>query len=533
MSNVFISKQSKDVWRWSILSVIVFSLITHGYRFSNNMYSHDSLLMIYQNDYGWQIALGRFVQPMLIFLRGSLCNPWLISVCAVFWSVLSTYFLTRLLDINHVVGVILTAGVLVCNTTMIVANASYLPWVDFYALAGFCGILGIWCLRQGITAQSSSSRINTKTLWWYVIGILVLVCSMGIYQSYICVAIGLAILDIFSELMKKAEWKKFVRKAICYVLALVVVALLYYAIWKIFQKVFGIWTANSYNGLASVGDYSDTSIISVLINTYRQVFDFLWNPDTFKSVIYKSFSMSYIWKWLLRLANILIICDILYQVVVTNIRQKTALWQRALQLILLLIFPFGINFVSFISKGMEHTLMIFAFSLIYVLSLQQNNRSLSVTANNYWVKFFIILPFALLIWSNVVYANQIYLKKELQEEATLSLMTRVVSDIEDIEGYIAGETPVAFYGNFQTSDYVQELIDFEEITPYGMGKSTVTYIGADYSMLKYQLNVNMNLTRVDSADEDVLKQIKAMPCYPNQGSIDYIDDILVIKIADF
>lgn len=531
MNKVLLTKQNKEILKWSILSVIVFSLVTHGYRFSNNMYSHDSLLMIYQNDYAWQIALGRFVQPILIFFRGSLCNPWLISVCAVFWTILSVYFLVRLLNINHVAGVILSAGVLVCNMTMVVANASYLPWVDFYALACFCGIFGIWCFKQGSTSLSSSNF--GKTILWYITGIFVLVCSMGIYQSYICVAIGLAMMDILASLIKKSEFKEALRKIICYVLSLVLVALLYYVTWKCIQKVFQIWTADSYNGLAAVGDYSDTSVITTFFNTYGQVFYFLWNPDTFKSVIYRSYFLGEIWKWILRLANILIVCDILVQVVVTNIRQKTALWQRVLQIILLLIFPFGINFVSFISKGMEHTLMIFAFSLIYVLSLQLNDHIFVDSKPKLLVRIVLVLPFILLLWSNVVYANQVYLKKELQAEATVSLMTRVVVDIEDTEGYVAGETPVAFYGNFQTSEYVQELADFEEITPYGMGKSSVTYVGADYSMLKYQLNVNMNLIRVDATNEDMMKQIDAMPCYPEQGSINYIEDVLVVKIADF
>ena len=83
---------NKTQLKWSALSVLFFSFITHGYRFFNNMYSHDALLMVYQGDFAWQIALGRFLQPLLLFFRGSLCNPWLISFCAVFWIFLSVYF---------------------------------------------------------------------------------------------------------------------------------------------------------------------------------------------------------------------------------------------------------------------------------------------------------------------------------------------------------------------------------------------------------------------------------------------------------
>lgn len=544
-------KRNRDIFIWSVLSVIIFNIITHGYRFSNNMYSHDSLLMIYQNDFAWQIALGRYVQPFLIFIRGSLCSPWLISICAIFWTSLSVYFLVCLLKIDKLVGVILTAGVLVCNVTVVVANASYLPWVDFYALACFLGIFGVWCLKQGSLIQNSSKFLIKKVCIWYLLGILALVCSMGIYQSYICVAIGLAMMDILADLLEPSDFKVIIKKIVSYVLSLIVVALVYYVVWKCIQKIFNIWTANSYNGLANVGDYSDTSIIAVLRNTYTQVFDFLWNPDTFKSLIYRSYSFQNIWMWILRLANLFIVGNILITIFLVNIKHKIALWQRVLQVVILLIFPFGINIVSFISKGMEHTLMIYAFLLIYILLLQLKSKrqiqlihkmteqqdikekgsEISFSAMTKYLVF--VLPFCLLIWSNIVYANQVYLKKELQAESTSLLMTRVVDDIEDMQGYIPGKTPVALYGNFQTSNYVRELPDFEEITPYGMGKSSVTYIGADYSLLNYVLNVNMNLTRVDMEDAEVMKQIDTMPCYPEKGSIDYIGDILVVKIAEF
>lgn len=39
---------------------------------ANNLFSHDSLLEIFQDDSAWQIALGRWAHPFLIFLRGGL-----------------------------------------------------------------------------------------------------------------------------------------------------------------------------------------------------------------------------------------------------------------------------------------------------------------------------------------------------------------------------------------------------------------------------------------------------------------------------
>ena len=53
-------------------------------------------------------------------------------------------------------------------------------------------------------------------------------------------------------------------------------------------------------------------------------------------------------------------------ILATKIKQNST---RLLLLVLFLLFPFGINVVYFISKGMEHTLMTFSFGLLYLLAV--------------------------------------------------------------------------------------------------------------------------------------------------------------------
>ena len=558
--------EAKKRIQWSALSVVIFSLFAHGYRFSNNMYSHDSLLMIYQNDYAWQIALGRVTQPILIFLRGSICNPWLICFLAMLWMVLAVYFLTDLLEITSPLGLVLCSGLMLCNTTIISANASYLPWVDFYALACLMSILGVWCLKrwgnvadrylyQGKNMPAENLLPRGRQGFGTFAGILLFAMSMGIYQSYICVSIGLVMILLIRQLYRNREEKRFATFAcevLRYGIAILLGSGIYFGVWKIFQKVFHIWTSNSYNGLDGLGDYSDASVPAILGETYAQVGNYLWNPELFSNLFYQGHSLSIVWLWLIRLGNVAVVLTIIVLLFSFSKKNKCAAWQIALQLLIVAMLPLGINFVCFLSKGMEHTLMIYAFVLIYLFALsllEERYRCGKTCANSLSaaqrkqavegkksvaiISCLLMLPFILIIWNYSVYANQVYLKKELIAEATTQLMNRVVDDIEDMEGYEAGVTPVAFYGNFQTSEYVKELQDFEEITPYGMGKSAVTYVGADYALLTYILNVNMNLTRVDTADAQVMGQVEAMPCYPMRGSIAMVGDTLVVKIAEF
>ena len=245
-------------------------------------------------------------------------------------------------------------------------------------------------------------------------------------------------------------------------------------------------------------------------------------------MVFKGISLSVVWKYILRLVNITVLALLFYKLVQTNKKARIAWWQWTLQILLLVLFPLGMNFTCFISKGMVHSLMTYAFITPYLFAIMlvdQGKERTSIKTEQI-VAWGCILC---LVWSSLVYANQVYLKKALQEESAQSLMTRIVSDIEDAENYIPGETQVAFVGSFEKSPYMEpSLKGFEEVLPYGMGNTALTYVGTDYAFLQFELNVQMNLTRVDEEREE----IQQMPTYPQKDSIGYVDGVLVVKISE-
>jgi hypothetical protein len=243
-------------------------------------------------------------------------------------------------------------------------------------------------------------------------------------------------------------------------------------------------------------------------------------------MVFHEKSMSVVWLYLLRVANIFIVAKLLLNILVGTFKPEIKRSKIILQICILILFPLGMNFVCIMSKGMEHTLMIYAFVFMYIFAVSVSEVAFAAKGKLI-PKIGLIICILCVVWSNVVYANQTYLKKDLQEKAITSLMTRIVSDIEDIDGYEAGVTPVAFYGSFEASDYVQELYGFEDVLPYGMGKSTLTYIGTEQALLKYILNVPMNVVSLSDEDADITK----MPTYPTNGSIGYVGDVIVVKIS--
>lgn len=499
-----------------ILHVVVFTVLwyvfAHGYRMANNLFSHDSLLEVCQDDSAWQIALGRWAQPFLIFLRGGLTNPWLIGILTIFYLCMAICLLTELLQLKKGVVLFLLSGVIVVNPSVICTNAAFLQWLDFYGMALLLAVAGVY--------------LCSKEKWWCIaIGILSMTGSMAIYQAYICVSIVLFMMLLLKLSSEDKEFKLLFHKVVLYCGSLVLAAVIYYLVWKVFLSLFGIWTADTYNGLASVGQYSINMLPSLICFAYKKVWEYFWNPAVFTTMEFRSRTLSIIWIYAMRGLNIGLVA-VTIGVIIKRIIVSSREWWRVIgQLLILLLLPLGMNFVCLMSKGMEHTLMIFAFNFLYVFGLWMMEQQ---TAKNRIVRVVVVAATGCFVWINVVYANQVYLKKSLQEKAMTSMMTRIVDRMEQIENYEPGVTPVAFSGYFENSPYINQLQNFEEIIPYGMGKTTLTYMGTDYAFLKYELNVPVNESRVSGNMPEVMN----MPCFPKDGSVAFVGDTLVVKISE-
>lgn len=514
----------------------ILCLIIHGYRFANDMFSHDSLLEIVQNDAAWQIALGRFMQPLLVFLRGNICSPWLLCILQTLWLSLSVYLLTDILQIRNKSAILAVSGVVVSSEALIILNTSYLIDSDMYAFALFASIFGVWCFKK-------------RTLAYSVIGIISIVISLATYQAYISVALTLmVILSILRLCSFSVDFKIILKQLIYYAVILLLGAIIYYGSWQVIRRILGIWAADSYNGMADMGHYENGELIASIQTTYKNVFLYFFEPSIMSNISFRGIKLRNIWKYAIIASNIAVILTIPAGIISAFLRQtriyKPKKWQLIIRCILtallLLLFPLACNFACLLSKGMEHPLMMFGATMIYVFAAAITVRiqywnNISAAAGSTRpsllkkssVRILAVL-LGMIVWVHFIYANQMYFKKSLQEKAAYSLISRIITDVEDIPGYTPGVTPVAISGYFESSPYLIELQGFEDLRPYSVGKTSLTYPGLDYSMINYYLSIDMNLIRIDGS----IDAVRQMPSYPEAGSIAFIDDILVVKMSD-
>lgn len=139
------------------------------------------------------------------------------------------------------------------------------------------------------------------------------------------------------------------------------------------------------------------------------------------------------------------------------------------------------------------------------------------------------------LWGNVRLANTAYTEKYREQEANLSLFTRIVVRMEETDGYVTGETPVVFAG--KPNSVLQRSSEFSALSQltglrsaYVPGQASRNYYQAyfDYVLLNPAVMAETSVWNELRGSEEVA----AMPSYPEEGSLTFIDGVLVVKLGD-
>ena len=126
----------------------------------------------------------------------------------------------------------------------------------------------------------------------------------------------------------------------------------------------------------------------------------------------------------------------------------------------------------------------------------------------------------------------------MEFDLTISTITRVITRVEEIEGYEVGKTPVVIIGDLNKGSLAikKENLDYDT-TGLG-GTFATTYNRSYYRFINYYLGYPMNIVDKNDAESTIAKElsnkdeIKQMPCYPNEGSIKMVEGYLIIKFSN-
>lgn len=499
-------KNNKQTWV-IIISTVIFSLLAHLYSWTNSIYNHDALL-VHVTDDDWQVSIGRFMHSFYAFIRGRIASQMIIAILGVTFLVLAILLLNKIFKWKNNCFIVLICGILSTNIVLTCLNAAFVFHYDVDLLAFLFSVLAVYL------------SLNYK--YGYLYGGICIALSLGLFQSFYAVTVIIFMIYIMIQLMNNEKCSKLIIKSLA---TLILGGIFYYIFYLIALKWWAIAPANSYNTIAGVGNFRGHSIIKLFGGTYQTFFDFLFHPQTFHSKI-------------ISIINIILLITSLGIIIISMFKNKLSMINKILLIILVLLLPFGINCIYFISKGLIHALMIYSYFFYYIWAiclieyyLSNYSKRIRFTKN---INIFFIVLLGIVNYNAIVYANQIYLKKDLESQATLSVMTRVLYEIEHTEGYEPGVTPVAILGLLSHNQDIKTKRFDQDFNVIGVYDNYSISFNITYKLyFENILGYKINLLTV-SEKEKYLEQTKVqeMNAFPKANYCQMIDNVLVVKLSD-
>ncbi|MBQ8782282.1 MAG: glucosyltransferase domain-containing protein [Clostridia bacterium] len=507
-----------------LLITFVVGLVTHAYMFFQDSFSHDSLNEFNASEFGneWKIQLGRFIVPVYrMITRGNLTIPWLIGVIALFWVALSVFLTVKMFNIENKLYVFLIAGLYSTNLAVISNTATYINDLDANMFALFLSVLAVF--------------LWDKWKFGFALSIPCIVLTLGIYQSYICVTISLVIISIiFKIITHNYDFKAAFFNGLKSIFALLASGIVYILTFKLVLKATGIQEAtNTSNSLDNLGSLTVPDFINTAINVCKTTIYSLFFPknSVFGNIIGIFIAFTFL------IVGIFILSQLF--------KQKERVLENLLVLFLIIILPFEMSLPEILAGGVGHDLMrfshifIYLFALLVIHQIQKSGstakKELIKTIPVYLGKSICILTSLVILWSNIVSANEIYLKKDLEQDSALSFFTRVVYQMDNCEDYDRKSTPVVFVGR---PDYYDENKNGFKNGYEIMGATGNYVLGAaapSWYKRYFEYKLHYDIIVIENDELAQYKQndyVKDMPCFPDEGCMQKIDNVLVVKLGE-
>lgn len=508
-----------------LITTLAWGLLTHSYIFLHSSFSHDSLqefnAEVFGND--WKIQLGRvFVPAYRFIMQDTITLPWLIGVLSLLYISLAVLLTVKLFDIRSSVLTVLISGIFTANITVIATAATY--------------IHDLGCNMLALSLAVLSAYLWKKYDKGFLYGMIPLCISIGLYQSYISTTITLIIMYLVMRLLDGEPFGIIFKNGIKSICMIIGAGVLYFIAMKTICYITDIsLITGNYNSINTVLSMSMPEIIYLALKDFiRTCYKILTVTSAYhRTIIFAVHAI------MIAIAGVIVLCRIF--------QKEIKIKEKILALVLIALLPISMNIVYPLTGGRSHDLMEYGLWLVYLF----------VLLISWWaVECFEILKPSLkflqriasvclvfiVLWGNVQTANAVYLKKDLEQKANLSLFTRVVYQMEHCDGYVTGETPVVFIGN--PFVFIANPHALSDTIPVFEHVNTITGCSSSFvlrtnSRRRYRLYFDyILLNPALLADDETWLQMQNnaevadMPCYPAEGSIAIVDGVLVVKMEE-
>lgn len=499
----------------AMMGTLLAAMAAHGFALFNILHNYDNILQ-QPNGYGAGVTSGRWLLSLLgDFIQNRLHMGYnLTTINGLLYIVLialSAAFVVNYLEIRNKVSSALV-GSLMATFPTVGATMIFRFTAPYYGISLLLSVLAAWIVE--------------KKRFGILLSAVCLAFSMGIYQAYPPVTIGLFVLVLLRDALKEdAGLADLIKRGFLYCGALALGVILYFLCSKATLTWYGA-ELDTYQGISSMGNISLSRLPRLLLKAW-------FSAALFSVRDYCDLATSP----LLRICWTLLIMLILLLVAYILLQKKTKPLLAMFCGVMGLAFPLAVNFIVIMCPDSTiYTIMVYSFVLIgcapFMLleclprKIPGKNRLLSQIAG--------VLA-AVIIFCNSYDTNLNYTAIYYANRQVENYFSGLFAQMRMTEGYTPEKTWVFLGDRIQDRKFYY-IWNLEGIYGGFSGNSASGLLNASYSVDTWIHNyIGYETCYADTETEKMLledSRVQEMPCWPSQGSIQVVEDYVVVKFQE-
>ena len=506
-------KELPDAQKAAFFSAVIWGLITHLAVFSAGLMYHDGVnysgLNATYSSGRWMLGIiddigSRFLGIYQLPYLNGFATIFVLAVCAA--------MITCLLKVRTKLAAVLIGAILV-SFPSVASLFAFMFTAPVYSVALLMCVLSVYLVNE----KPSLPRI--------LIASVLLCLSLGIYRAYIAFAAPLAMLVVLCDGLRqeKADVKALLKKGLVFIITLAVGLVLYLLINKLIVAIKDI-SLTSYQNINQMGQFSLANLWTAVYFAYYYQITCLWHGMVTSGLMIRLTQAVEV------LAIILYICSV-------NRKKENTVGCIFLTVLFLLL-PAAFQSIFLVcAKQLTgiHSLMRYGLVFTYIFPIvlieiasekkpERKSRNLLCT-----VSLFVLL----LVPLGFSYKdNSAYLNAATSQKQAVLYYNSLVTRIRDTEGY-SDDLPIAYIGRGIQDSTLGHLPTYDKIQTFilSLPSTEIINMGSWRSFCTLHLGWEPEeVSDIKSFEE--LPEVKAMPCYPDSGSIKVINGAVVVKFSE-
>ncbi len=497
--------------RLAFFSTVLFGIITHMFAMVNEC-PHADVFSAYFG-YGAGYTSGRwglaFLGDLVNKWFGNYPIPWLNGMLSILFLAVSSVYIIESFDISTEQNCILICMFVVACPSVFSAFAYIFttPYYCFSIMLTCCGIYFIKKKRNG-----------------WILGTLLFTGSLGIYQAYLGLAASIFILFLILDCLDEdVNVASVLIKAWQYFGILCISILLYLGITKVSLKLAGGVSLTSYESIDTMGQLQLGRIPQFIAKS--------WLEFIAPAIMDRNGLSMFIAVRICYGLLLLLLAFLALRIIIVSGRKEKS--KTALMGLFLFLFPCSVNLIYLMcANGYVHTLMRYAQIMIYIGAIVIIDRKGMALLKGKTAKIKNLLTGLCLVTAGsfCVQANQAYYGLHQMFLETKAYYTVLVTQIKSQEGY-QEDMPVAFIGEAEDKTFPMfvQYSKFESMA--GLDCMSYYQLYSNKGLLKYCCGFAPDYVS-DTSSIEAMEEFKKMPSYPDYGSVDILNGMVVVKFQE-